>query len=250
VTARILLEQADVKAGDVVLDAGCGLGDPGLSAARLVGPGGQVTCLDISGDMLAFAERRARADGLANVRFIQDDLEAPTFEPARYDVVLSRATLMYASDPLQALRHLRAALRPGGRLAVAVWATPERVAFATPIVVMAELLDMGPPPTGPGPFALGAPGVLEALVHQAGFTDTAGGTAVSVFEFESAEVCTQWLRDVAPPITDLVANQPASVQHQVWEMVTEAWRTFEGDDGHVRLPCTAVWASGRNPGGA
>ena len=53
---------------------------------------------------------------------------------------------------------------------------------------------------------------------------------------------------LAPPITELVADQPASVQDEVWERVTEAWAPFEGEDGHVRLPCTAVWVAATNPG--
>ena len=57
---RVLLEQARLRPGDVVLDVGSGYGEPGLSAAAEVGEDGHVTCLDISGDMLAFAEERAR----------------------------------------------------------------------------------------------------------------------------------------------------------------------------------------------
>src|SRR5688572_31788621 len=65
-----LLERVGLQPGDVVLDVGAGYGEPGLSAAALVGRDGHVTCLDISGDMLAFAEERARAAGLSNVRFV------------------------------------------------------------------------------------------------------------------------------------------------------------------------------------
>jgi cyclopropane fatty-acyl-phospholipid synthase-like methyltransferase len=64
---RVLLEHAELQRGDVVLDVGSGYGEPGLSATTAVGPDGHVTCLDISGDMLAFAETRPRAAGLSNV---------------------------------------------------------------------------------------------------------------------------------------------------------------------------------------
>ena len=217
------------------------------SAAAEVGIRGHVTCLDISGDMLAFAEERARTAGLSNVRFIEADIETAELERDSYDVVLSRAALMYTSDPLETLRHLRRSLRPGGRLAGAVWATPDKVAFATPVAVMVEMLGIEPPSGGPGPFALGEPGALEDLVRQAGFTDVAAGTTLAVYEFPDLQACTQWLRDVAPPITELIADQPASVQDEVWDRVTDAWKPFQSEDGHVRLPCTAVWASGTNP---
>lgn len=242
---QVLLEQAGVGAGDVVLDFGSGYGEPGLSAAAAVGPDGHVTCLDISGDMLAFAEERARVAGLSNTRFIEADIETAELEPDSFDVVLSRAALMYASGPLETLRHLRTSLRPGGRLAVAVWATPDKVAFATPVPVMVEMLGIDPPAGGPGPFALGEPGALEDLVSRAGFTGLASGTALVVYETPNAEACTRWLRDVAPPITELIADQPTSVQQEVWERVTEAWAPFQGDDGAIRLPCTAMWVAAK-----
>ena len=244
---RVLLEHACLQRGDQVLDVGSGYGEPGLSAAPAVGPDGHVTCLDISGDMLAFAETHARAAGLSNVTFVEADIEALELVPASLDVVLSRATIMYISNPLETLRRLHTALRPGGRLAVAVWATPDRVAFATPVTVMIETLGITPPAAGPGPFALGADGALEDLVHDAGFTDVVVGTALAVYETASAEACTEWIRDVAPPITELMADQPEPVWQDVWEHVTRAWDPFLGPDGTVRLPCTAVCVSGRKP---
>ena len=245
VVTTALLDQVELQPGDAVLDVGSGYGEPGLTAAEQVGPTGSVTCLDISGDLLAFGEARARTMGLTNVRFVEADIESYELEPGSFDVVVSRAALMYASDPLATLRRLRAALRPGGRIAVAVWATPDRVGFAAPVPVMVDMLGISPPADGPGPFALGGDGVLEALMRDAGFGDVAAGTEVVVYETPNPAACTQWLRDVAPPITELVADQPEDVQQAVWDRVTEAWAPFRGDDGTVRLPCTAVWVSGR-----
>ncbi|HET6833432.1 MAG TPA: hypothetical protein VFH30_06155 [Acidimicrobiales bacterium] len=159
--------------------------------------------------------------------------------------MLSRAAIMYASNPLETLRDLHTALRPGGRLAVAVWATPDKVAFATPVAVMIETLGIEPPAAGPGPFALGADGVLEDHVRGAGFTDVVPGTALAVYETASAEACTEWVRDVAPPITELIADQPEPIRQDVWDRVTRAWAAFQGPDGAVRLPCTAVCVSAR-----
>jgi SAM-dependent methyltransferase len=240
---RVLLEQAQLQRGDVVLDVGSGYGEPGLSAATAVGADSHVTCVDISGDMLAFAETRARDAGLSNVSFVEADIETLELAPASLDVVLSRAALMYARNPLETLRLLHTALRPSGRLAVAVWATPDRVAFATPVAVMIEMLGVEPPAAGPGPFALGADGALEELVRDAGFTDVVAGTAVAVYGTTSAQACTEWIRDVAPPITELIADHPASVQQDVWDRVTRSWAPFQDPDGAVRLPCTAICVS-------
>lgn len=242
----VLLDNARLQAGDTVLDFGAGYGEPGLSAAAAVGHTGKVTCLDISGDMLAFAERRAHGAGLDNVAFIEADIESHPLDPNAFDAVLSRAALMYATDPLSTLRRLHESLRPGGRLAIAVWASPDQVAFAVPVGVMIDMGVIDPPPPGPGPFALGGEGVLEDLVRAAGFVDVRAGTAVAVYETPSPQACTQWIRDVAPPITELIANHPDDIQQQVWERVTQAWAPFQVDAaGTVRLPCTAIWASAR-----
>jgi hypothetical protein len=61
-----------------------------------------------------------------------------------------------------------------------------------------------------------------------------------VYQTSSPEACTQWICDVAPPITGLIAHHPPSVQDQVWQQVTDAWEPFRGNDGAVRLPCTSV----------
>ena len=240
-----LLEHAELRPGDRVLDVGAGYGEPGLSAAGLVGPTGNVTCLDISGDMLAFAERRARAAGLTNVVFVEADIEDHPLGVGEFDVVVSRAALMYAVDPLATLQRIRDALRPEGRLSVAVWANPDRVAFSLPVGVMVEMGVIDPPPPGPGPFALGGEGALEELVRAAGFVDVRSGTAVATYSTPTAEECTRWFRDVVPPITELIAGHPADVQAEVWARVTTAWEAYQDERGVVRLPCTAVWAAGR-----
>ena len=240
----VLLEQAALDPGDRVLDVGAGYGEPGLSAAALVGETGSVTCLDISGDMLAFAERRASAAGLTNVTFVEADIEHHPLEAGAFDSVISRAALMYATDPLATLRRLTTALRPGGRLSVAVWATPDRVAFSLPVRVMIEMGVIEPPPPGPGVFALGADGVLEDLVRSAGFVDVHAGTTHAIYSTPTVEACTRWFRDVVPPITELIAGQPADAQEEVWARVTAAWAIHQDDSGCVRLPCTAVWAAG------
>jgi ubiquinone/menaquinone biosynthesis C-methylase UbiE len=240
----VLLENAALEPGDRVLDVGAGYGEPGLSAAALVGETGSVTCLDISGDMLAFAERRARVAGLTNVTFVEADIEGHPLDAGAFDAVVSRAALMYAADPLATLRHLRGALRPGGRLAVAVWASPDRVAFSLPVGVMIEMGVIEPPPPGPGPFALGGDRALADLVRAAGFVDVRAGTALATYSTPTTEACSRWLRDVAPPITELIANHPTDVQEQVWARVTAAWATYQDDSGSVHLPCTAVWVAG------
>jgi enediyne biosynthesis protein CalE5 len=243
--SRTLVELAGIGPGDAVLDVAAGYGEPGLTAARAVVPGGRVVCTDISGAMLAVGRERAAAAGLDNLEFIEGDAEELALEEASFDAVLSRQGLQFLPDVLGVLARLRSFLKPHGRLAAAVWGPPQAVQFAAPVPVIRAELGLPPPPAGiPGPFALADADQLVGLVEAAGFTDVETGTVATVYELGSPELATRWLREVAPPITALVDPQPPEVQERVWAKVTEAWAPFTIADGRVRLENQAVWVTG------
>jgi len=115
-------------------------------------------------------------------------------------------------------------------------------------VIRAEL-QLPPPPAGiPGPFALADAGQLVGLVKAAGFTEVETGTLTAVYQTDSAELATRWLRDVAPPITALVDAQSPEVQERVWAKVTQAWASYTTGGGRVRLENQAVWVTGTKYG--
>lgn len=112
-----LFERAGITSGMRVLDIGSGSGDVAFSAARLVAPRGSVIGVDRDSAQVAFAEQRARADGLTNVRFIVGDFREIELSPA-VDAVVGRLVLMYAADPLDALRRALRNLKTGGVIAL------------------------------------------------------------------------------------------------------------------------------------
>ena len=237
---RWLLGAVQPQPGDRILDVGTGYGEPGLTAARAVAPGGHVTLQDLSGEMLALARDRAASTDLDDVEvdIIEDDADQLALPDGRLDAVISRSVLMYLADPAASLARLRAGLRHGGRLAATTWAGPEDVTMASPVPVIRRLLELPPPPTGrPGLFALSDPQRLHEVVTAAGFTEVELGTATAVFEFASPTEATRFLRDCAPPVTALVEHEPPEVRERVWQRVTdEAWEPYVVDDGRVRLP--------------
>jgi SAM-dependent methyltransferase len=243
--SRSLVQLARIGPGDAVLDVAAGYGEPGLTAARAVAPGGQVVCTDISAEMLAVGRERAAAAGLDNLEFLEGDAEELAFKEASFDAVLSRQGLQFLPDVAGVLAQLHSFLKPGGRLAAAVWGPPQTVQFAAPVPLIRAELQLPPPPAGiPGPFALADAGQLVGLVEAAGFTDVETGTVTAVYRTDSPELATRWLRDVAPPITALVDAQSPKVQERVWAKVTQAWAPYTTGGGRVRLENQAVWVTG------
>ena len=115
------LRRAGVGAGMHVLDVGAGAGGVSLLVARLVGPGGSVTALDVAPEMLEVTKARAAMSGLPNVAVMQADLATFAAE-RRYDAVVGRLILIHLGDPVSALRRLAAAVRPGGLVAFSEYA--------------------------------------------------------------------------------------------------------------------------------
>ncbi len=170
-----MVRAVDPAPGDVVLELACGAGGLGLSLADRVAPGGRVVLSDVAPPMVEVAAGRAAArragDGAAvevDARVL--DLEEIDLPASSVDVVVCREGLMFAFDPAQAAREIVRVLRPGGRIAVSVWgsraANPWLGVLAD--AVQDQLGTPVPPPGVPGPFSLGDPGALAAVLTGAG----------------------------------------------------------------------------------
>ena len=158
--------------GERILDIGCGAGETSLELAKAVGPGGEVTGVDISRPLLEVARRRA--EGLRGLAFVEGDAQVQVFAPASFDAVFSRFGVMFFADPEAAFANIRKALKPDGRLAFVCWRAPfENPIMMGPMMAAAQHLPAPPPPVpgAPGPFAFADPERVRGILGAAGFAD-------------------------------------------------------------------------------
>lgn len=236
VTGR-LLQLADLRAGQSVIDLATGYGEPALTAAKRVGPAGRVVGVDISPAMVAAA--RARAD-VGNVTFIVGDFESLSDTGGPFDVVLSRFGLMLAVDHVGTFRSIRRILVPDGVLAAAVWASPESNLFAIGVGTLAKLaqLDAGRADE-PGTFSMSDPLRLEHELREAGFTDVTVQQCDAPFRFPDVNSYIDVTRSLVAPGLIAAATRAVGTTARVWETVADAVSPHRASDGTLFLPSTA-----------
>lgn len=168
--AEALLSLADLSEGQEILDVAAGTGEPSLTIARRFGSTVRITAVDGAEAMVAVADEKRRKEGLSGVTFRQMKAEALGFHSNRFDRVISRFGVMLFDDPLLGLKEMRRVMRPGGKMAIAVWSEFHRIESLHLIweLIMKRLPLKERPPL-PKMADLGPPGKLQALLQNAGF---------------------------------------------------------------------------------
>jgi SAM-dependent methyltransferase len=242
-----LVERAGVAPGSRVLDVAAGYGEPSLTAARVVGSNGKVVATDIAAEMLAYGRERAAAAGLDNIEFVQSDAISLDFPAGSFDAALSRWGIIFDPDGEGAAARVRSFLEPGSRMAISSWGPPERVPFLSLAMgTVMRLLDVPPPPPGtPGPLSRPTPEAIGGLLEGGGFSDVEVEEAEVSFTWDSADGFTTFIREIAPPVTAMLAPHPQEVQDQAWAAITAAAADQAAADGTLHLTSLALIASGR-----
>jgi ubiquinone/menaquinone biosynthesis C-methylase UbiE len=246
-----IVQLAEIKPGDKVLDIATGIGEPAVTAAKRVKPNGKVVAIDISRQMLAIAKTRAASLGLdAIMEFREGDGEKLDFpdQTTKFDAILSRWGLMFFPNLSEVLIKIRQMLVTNGRLSAAVWSAPSKVpwldlAFAS---VRKQINAPAPPSGTPGPFALAEVEALKQSFSQAGFKDIKIDTFQITFEFDSPESYTKLHQQTATRIHAMLANQTEEVKMQAWNSITEAVWQYADSHGRVNLDNEVICIVGRN----
>ena len=222
---------------------GTGGGDLSMAAAGAVGPGGSVLGVDLSADELDVARVRAAQRGIDNVEFREADASRGDLGPQPADVLISRFGVMFFADPVAAFTHLRAAVRPGGRLAFVCWQSREDNEWTTvPADALAAVVTLSPaaPDAPPDGFAFQDPARVRGILDAAGWIDIdLIDTARTVHLGDSADEAVAFIQqmDYAK-----AALEPASPEQraEALESVRAAFQAQAGAGGDIDLP-GRVW---------
>ena len=163
-----------VRPGDKVVDVGCGFGDTAIKLAKIVGPSGSVLAIDCCDGFLEFGRQDAKAAGISNITFLEEDVQTYPFEPI-HDFCFSRFGTQFFENPVAGMRNMRKSLKPGGIMTMIVW----RGIKDNPWLGSAKdvVLRFLPPPgknaqtCGPGPFSMADTGVVTKQLEIAGYRD-------------------------------------------------------------------------------
>ena len=227
-----------------MLELAAGVGDTGFEAAAIVGETGRLITTDFSPAMLEAARRRGAELGVANVDYRVMDAERIELADNSVDGVLCRFGYMLMADPATALAETRRVLRPGGRLALAVWGAPERNPFFVTVAV--SLVQRGhlpppEPPPAPGPFSMASSERTEGLLRRAGFAEVRTEEVPSRFVAADADEYLSLIADTAGPIGLTLRGLAEPDRAAVNADVEASLRRFAADGGY-ELPCLALCA--------
>lgn len=240
-----MLDALALQPGQRVLELAAGLGETGMLAAELVAPMGGVIVSDQADGMLDGARARALELGLSNIEFQVIGAEWIDLPLASVDAVLCRWGYMLLADPPAAFAETRRVLRPGGRVALAVWDSVQHNPWA--LLPTIELLERGltsPPAEGtPGPFALGDPERVRELLQQAGFADIDVQTLEVEQRHASFDAFWETTLDIARLFHDAVLSRPESEIAEIRSGLAARLEPFTEPDGMLAIPGRTLVAS-------
>ncbi|HKS59329.1 MAG TPA: methyltransferase domain-containing protein [Thermoplasmata archaeon] len=226
-----LVKRLRPRSGEKILDLGTGPGEPALTIAGRVGSKGHVTGVDLSEKMIAIARRVALGRSVQNVDFQVCDCSKLGFDSGRFDAAVSSFGFQIFTSPEQAAREAFRVLRPGGRIAVSVWSTGDRVPFIDAII--GPMLEHAEPDeTGylPTPYELGGPMEMVKFLQEAGFHEASEKRLTHSIRYEDEE---RYLQSIlkATPIGHSLSEESQEVQEEVLRKTRKNllhWKTPQG----------------------
>ncbi len=242
---EVMLDMAKVGPGHRVLDVAAGAGEQSITTARRVGPSGHVLATDISSNILEYAAAEAKRLGHANIECKVLDGENLDVPEGSFDAVISRVGLIYFPDQQKALAGMKRALKSGGRVAAIVYSTPDKnTFFSTPVGIIRRRANLGAPlPGQPGPFSLGAPGVIEAAFEKAGFREIEARVIPAPLRMPDFKDCLRFEQESFGALHQMLSTLDETAKQDAWREIADELAKFQTPSG-FEGPCEMVVAVG------
>jgi ubiquinone/menaquinone biosynthesis C-methylase UbiE len=240
--ADILVGRAQARAGERIIDVGCGSGAVSIALGQKVGPSGHVLGIDISGPMLERARQVAPAG--PPVDFVLADATVYPFAPASFDLLVSRFGVMFFAEPARSFANLRRGLKPSGRLAFVCWREPrENPFFMVPLQAVYKHAPRMPQlgPEEPGPFSFASQARVQRILSEAGFTAIAMepcNLSLDIAIGRGLDAAVKSALEIGPAARALAEQPPdvvAAATHSIREALTPLVR------GQAVPLAAAVW---------
>lgn len=243
-----MLEMAGINKGAHVLDIAAGAGEQSIITAKKVGTSGYVLATDISSNILDYAKQMALQAGINNIETKVMDGENLTLEDESFDAVISRVGLIYFPDQQRALMEMLRVLKPGGKVAAIVYSTAEENKFfSVPVSIIRNRAKLPPPlPGQPGPFSLGAAGIIDKVFSQAGFINVRSELIDSPLQLSTAKECVRFEKESFGALHQMMSSLSDIEKESVWDEIERELQKFETEIGFTG-PCKMVVAVGERP---
>lgn len=244
----LMLDMAQVKPGQRILDIAAGAGEQSITAAEKVGPDGYVLATDLAPKILEFALELAASKGIHNIETREMDGENLTLPDESFDVIISRVGLIFFPDQQKALKEMLRVLKPGGYVAAIVYSTVDKNQFfSTPVSIIRRRAQLPPPlPGQPGPFSLGGPGVLDNAFKQAGFVNVTSQVVDAPLVMPTTKDCLQFEYESFAALHQMLGGLSDEEKAAAWEEIETELSKFETDSGFSG-PCELVVGVGQKP---
>ena len=240
--SQALIERIKAKPGDRILDVGCGCGGLSIALAAQVVPDGSVLGIDISAPMLARAREAAPAD--LPVEFALADATVFPFQPASFDLLVSRFGVMFFAEPAVSFANLRRALKPAGRVVFACWREPkENPWMMAPLQAVYRHVPKLPDvaPDDPGPFAFASEARVTRILTEAGFSGIGfepRALSLDIAIGQGLDAAVQSAFEIGPASRALEGHPP-DVREAARQSVRDMLATYQRGD-NVALP-GSIW---------
>ena len=228
------------KEAEVVLDIASGTGEPGLTIATKL-TGGKVVITDLAEKMIEISKENAARRGIKNIETVVCDVCELPFPDNTFDAISCRFGFMFFPDMLIAAKEMIRVLKPGGRVATAVWNVPEKNFWVTAIstTINKNMNLPAPPPESPGIFRCAEIGFIQNIFLQAGFKNTSEQEVNGKLKCGTTDVYWNMMTEVAAPVVSALSKASETlkekIRSEVYEVVREKY-----PDGNIRIDSSAL----------